>query len=46
MLALLPALLPALLLVTPVSDALMGRGRGEGWNGHLCAGMKQQAQRG
>lgn len=39
-------LLPALLLVSAVSDALSARWRGEGWNGHQCAVLMQQAQRG
>jgi H+/Cl- antiporter ClcA len=41
-----PQLLPALLLVSGVSDALSARWRGEGWNGHQCAVLMQQAQRG
>jgi H+/Cl- antiporter ClcA len=32
-----PQLLPALLLVAAVGDALSARWRGEGWNGHQCA---------
>jgi H+/Cl- antiporter ClcA len=39
-------LLPALLLVSAVSDTLSARWRGEGWNGHQCAVLMQQAQRG
>lgn len=35
-------LLPALLLVSAVSDALSARWRGEGWNGHQCAALMQQ----
>jgi H+/Cl- antiporter ClcA len=38
-------LLPALLLVAGVSDALATRLRGEGWNGHQCAVLMQQAER-
>jgi len=41
-----PHLLPALLLVSAVSDALTGSWRGEGWNGHQCAGLMQQAESG
>jgi H+/Cl- antiporter ClcA len=41
-----PQLLPALLLVAAVSDALSVSWRGEGWNGHQCAVLMQQAQRG
>jgi len=41
-----PQLLPALLLVAAVSDALSASWRGEGWNGHQCAVLMQQAQRG
>jgi H+/Cl- antiporter ClcA len=41
-----PQLLPALLLVSAVSDALSARWRGEGWNGHQCAVLMRQAQRG
>jgi H+/Cl- antiporter ClcA len=36
-----PQLLPALLLVSAVSDALSARLRGEGWNGHQCAALLQ-----
>jgi len=39
-------LLPALLLVSAVSDALSSRWRGEGWNGHQGAVLMQQSQRG
>ena len=38
-------LLPALLLVGAVSDALTANWRGEGWNGHQCAMLMQQADR-
>lgn len=38
-----PQLLPALLLVSGVSDALSARWRGEGWNGHQCSALIQQA---
>lgn len=41
-----PQLLPALLLVSGVSDALSARWRGEGWNGHQCSALIQQAERG
>jgi H+/Cl- antiporter ClcA len=37
-----PQLLPALLLVAGVSDALSSRLRGEGWNGHQCAALLRQ----
>ena len=37
-------LLPALLLVSAVSDALSARWRGEGWNGHQCALLMQPSK--
>jgi H+/Cl- antiporter ClcA len=37
-------LLPALLLVSAVSDALSARWRGEGWNGHQCAVLMEQVK--
>jgi len=40
-----PQLLPALLLVAGVSDALGARLRGEGWNGHQCSALLHQAER-
>ena len=35
-----PSLLPGLLLVSAVSDALAARWRGEGWNDHQCQGLQ------
>jgi H+/Cl- antiporter ClcA len=40
-----PQLLPALLLVSAVSDALSSRMRGQGWNGHQCAVLLRQVER-
>jgi H+/Cl- antiporter ClcA len=39
-------MLPVLLLVAGVSDALVARLRGEGWNGHQCAALLHQAEGG
>lgn len=40
-----PALLPTLLLVSAISNALSERWRGEGWNGHQCQALLLPIQR-